>query len=381
MKRFGSRPVAACVTGLMLGSTSALAAEVVPTDDEAGGGAAVSPVDQDATTHDRPGWLILPVVSYSPETSLQLGGYVMRYFRLDPKSHRSTIGGMATATLKRQVIIEVKPTLYFAEGSRRLDAHLEVQRFPDRFFGIGGAANHASPEKYERRMARLVASFRTRIDGSFSVGPTTDQLIMAIDADDPEGLLATRDYVGEEGGFSSGIGMVASLDTRDEVAFTTRGTFVEAKLLTYLEAWGSEYQLSRATIDARHFVPTGQRQALGFRYVSEFAGGTPPFYQLPTWGGANSMRGYFYGKYRDLMAHSLEAEYRARLAWRFGAALFASVGQVGPHPRGLVQSALRPAVGGGLRFDLSGSEGFNLRADAAGWSQDFGVYLAVMEAF
>jgi hypothetical protein len=93
------------------------------------------------------------------------------------------------------------------------------------------------------------------------------------------------------------------------------------------------------------------------------------------------MRGYFYGKYRDLMAHSLEAEYRARIAWRFGAALFASAGQVGPHPRGLLQSPVRPAVGGGLRFDLSGNEGFNLRADAAGWSGDFGVYLAVMEAF
>jgi hypothetical protein len=54
---------------------------------------------------------------------------------------------------------------------------------------------------------------------------------------------------------------------------------------------------------------------------------------------------------------------------------------VGPRFGPLLSAPLRPSVGGGLRFDLSGNDGFNLRADLGGWPGDVGIYLAVMEAF
>jgi hypothetical protein len=335
----------------------------------------------EAGAADKPGWIVLPVVAYAPETSLQLGAYLMRYFRFDPQSPRSTIGGMASATLKKQVVVEVKPTLHFAEGAYRLEAHFELQRFPDSFYGIGNDAEHQSAESYQRNLLRLVTNFRRRVHGSLFVGPTLEQSLMAIEAQEPSGLLANRAYLGERGGISSGIGIAMTFDTRDDHAFTTRGLFLEAKQSTYLAAFGSDYAFSRTALDTRYFLRTAPRQALGFRYALELAGGTPPFYQLPTFGGANSMRGYYFGKYRDLLAHALEAEYRARLWWRFGATLFTGLAQVGPRFGPLLSAPLRPSVGGGLRFDLSGNDGFNLRADLGGWPGDVGIYLAVMEAF
>jgi outer membrane protein assembly factor BamA len=334
-----------------------------------------------AETHDKPGWIALPVISYAPETSLQLGAYGMYYFRLDPDSHRSTLGGMATATLKKQVVVELKPTLYFARGDYRLDAHLELQQFPDRFYGVGNGVHEQETERYERRFARLTTSFRRRVAGPFHVGLATHHVLMKIKQQDADGLFATRDYLGENGGASSGLGFAMTFDDRDDHAFTTRGFLLDTKLVTFLRAWGSDYQFSSGTIDARYFVSTGARQALGARYLLDVTGGDAPFYQLPTFGGAGSMRGYFYGKYRDAMAQVFEAEYRSRIWWRFGAALFASAGQVGPSLSKLWSASLRPAVGGGLRFDLSGNDGFNLRVDGAGWSDTFGFYIAVLEAF
>jgi outer membrane protein assembly factor BamA len=342
---------------------------------------AAPPADRRADAKDPSGWVLLPVVSYSPETSLQLGGYVVRYFRLDRESHRSTLGGVVSGTLKKQVVAELRSSVHFDRGARRLDAHLEVQRYPDRFYGVGNAVRGDVFETYERRFLRLRTSFRQRVAGHFSVGATTDHLGMGLDAADSNGPLSTRDYVGEPGGLSSGLGVAASYDGRDDLAFTTSGGFVEAMLVTYLDVWGSDYGFSRATLDARYFARTADRQALGFRYALDVAGGTAPFYQLPTFGGALSMRGYYYGKYRDGVAHSLEAEYRARVFWRLGGAVFGGVGQVGASPASLRRAPLRPSAGAGLRFDLSGNDGFNLRADAAVSPDGPAFYVAVMEAF
>jgi hypothetical protein len=337
--------------------------------------------DAGAAAEQRAGWIVLPVVSYAPETSLQLGGFLMHYFRLDAGSHPTTLSALASATLKRQVIVELLPVLNFAHNDYRLEAHLEVQRYPDRFFGVGNAVRDEDAEEYERRFVRLRTNFRRRVAGDFYAGLTTDQLVMGIETDDPEGLFVTGEYVGEPGGFSSGLGMAAAFDSRDDHSFTTSGAFIEAKFLPYLRAWGSEYTFSRTLLDARYFLPTRARHALGIRYVIEVTLGDTPFYQLASFGGPNSMRGYFQGKYRDRMAQTLEAEYRARLFWRFGGALFAGAGQVGPHFGAMTSATLRPSVGGGVRFDLSGDDGFNLRVDAGGWSDEFGFYVAVLEAF
>jgi outer membrane protein assembly factor BamA len=329
----------------------------------------------------RSGWLGLPVLSYAPETSLVFGAFGMRYFRLDDESHDTTLSALLTASLKKQFAFEFQPEIYFNQNDYRIGAHLIAQSFPERFYGVGNAVSEATAENYNRRSVRLLTNFRRRIAGEFYGGVTTEQLLLDLDVTDPDGLLATRDYVGEAGGFSSGIGLAASYDDRDDRTFTTRGAFIELAFLPFLRAFGSRYQFWRTTLDARYFVPTWSRQALGMRYFSDVTRGEVPFYQLPQFGGHNSLRGYFRGKYRDLTAHTLEAEYRAHLFWYVGAAAFAGVGQVGRDFGAMLSARLRPAVGGGLRFDLSGGDNYNLRVDAAGWAGEFAVYISVLEAF
>jgi outer membrane protein assembly factor BamA len=337
--------------------------------------------EQEKPEKPRSGWVALPVVSYAPETSLVLGGYVMRYFRLDEKSHDTTLGAIVTGSFKRQFTVELMPEIYFARNDYRVGAQLIAQNFPDRFFGVGNSASDTTAENYGRRSFVLRTNFRRRIAGQFYGGLTTDLFFASIDIEEPDGLLATRDYVGEEGGVSSGVGLAASYDDRDERAYTMRGAFVELLLVPYLRGFGSDYQSFRSTFDGRYFVPTWKRQALGLRYFLDAARGEVPFYLLPQFGGPNSMRGYFRGKFRDTTVHTLEAEYRAHVWWLFGAAAFAGVGQVGESFSEMVSAPLRPAVGGGVRFDLSGGDGYNLRVDAAGWPGEFGFYVAILEAF
>jgi hypothetical protein len=327
------------------------------------------------------GWLALPVVGYAPETSMVLGGVVMRYLRIDDESHDTTVAVLATASLRKQFIVELLPELYFARNDYRIGAHLLAQHFPDRFFGVGNGADDSTTETYGRRSFELRSNFRRRVAGEFYVGLTGDQLFADIEVTDPGGLLATRQYTGEQGGVSSSVGVAASFDERDERAYPTRGAFVELSLAPFLRALGSQYQFFRTTLDARYFVSTWSGHVCAVRYLLDLAFGEVPFYQLPQFGGPNSMRGYYRGKFRDMTVHTLEIEYRLHLFWLLGAAVFAGAGQVGEDVRAAVSAPLRASAGGGLRLDVSGGDRYNLRVDAAGSPGEFGLYVSLLEAF
>lgn len=333
------------------------------------------------TSKREPGWVAMPVISYAPETSLTLGGFVLHHFGLDAASFPTTLSLLLMVTLKKQVIAEFKPELYWDQNSYRLEGYFEGQEFPDRFYGTGNVVSDGDAEDYDRRFVRARIKFRRRVIGDLYAGIATDQLWMDVDADDPDGLFATREYVGESGGFTSGFGVTGLWDTRDNRTYTTHGQLAEVTLIPYFPAFGSDFEFVKTQLDLRSFWATWKNQVLGLRYTLEIATSDVPFYLMPYLGGANLLRGYFQGKYRDKTAQTLEAEYRFHLFWRLGAVAFAGAGQVGSSVEEMLDARPRPSVGGGLRFDLSGGEDINLRVDAGWWPGDFGFYVAMLEVF
>ena len=330
---------------------------------------------------DDSGWLLVPVVGFSPETDLQLGALVVHHFRLDVSSRTSSIPLLLIGTTRKQLLVEFQPELYWSDDDYRFWMWIEGQRYPDSFFGTGNDVSNASEERYNRIYFRSRINFRRRIVSQLYGGVIADQVWARLDDLEPGGLLESGEYRGSKGGLSSGLGVALAWDGRDSRTYPTRNTYAELQFAGYQRWLGSEYPFAWFKLDARHYFPLGAQRVLALRYVTEQTFGQPPFYQLPQFGGANSMRGYFFGKYRDDAVHFAEAEYRTPVYWRFGAALFAGIGQVGENYGKLWRSPVRPAVGAGLRFNVGDEEIFNMRVDVGYWPDNFGVYVSVLEIF
>lgn len=346
-----------------------------PTHEDAAG--AESPKDKE---HES-GWVGLPAISYAPETSLALGAFVLYHFPIDPVSYASSVSLLGMGTFKRQAIVELTPEFYWSKNQNRVEAYFEGQKFPDRFYGTGNGVRERDAEGYDRRFVRSRLAFRRHVVSSLYAGLSTDQLWMKVTEVRAGGLFETREYVGEGGGFTSGIGVNALWDTRDDRTYATSGQMLDLLFIPYLRAFGSDFEFSRFRGDLRSFWSTWARQVIGFRYIFELTHGDTPFYLLPYLGGPNVLRGYFAGKYRDAGIQVLEAEYRLHLVWRLGAVLFAGAGQIGPNAGEMVKAPLRPSLGGGLRFDMSGGENINVRVDAGWGPGTFGLYVTMLEIF
>jgi outer membrane protein assembly factor BamA len=186
---------------------------------------------------------------------------------------------------------------------------------------------------------------------------------------------------GSEGGNLSGIGLSLFWDMRDSPLFPRAGHALRIASFAYGELLGSEYTFSVLTVDARKYLPLFRSQALAFQLYGGFSGGNPPFYEMPRLGGANLLRGYYEGRFRDRQLFALQAEYRVPLIWRVGAAVFAGTGAVANTISGFEFRELKYSYGFGFRLGLGNKSKVPLRLDFGFGEDSKGVYLTLFEAF
>ena len=343
-----------------------------------------APASAAAGARDRSGWILFPVAGFSPETSLELGGLVIYFFDLGKESSLSSFPVLVIGTLREQLLVEVRPELFFDHDNYRIWSRIDVQRFPDFFFGVGNDVRTGDKEAYERSFLRVRTNLRRRVFGDLHAGIISDHLLMDLQFMRSDGLFATRDYLGEEGGLTAGIGPTVAFDTRDHKNYPKKGVLVELSLTPFSKYLGSEYGFLRTEFDARAYLPTFPRQLLAVRYLFNSTGGAPPFYMLPQLGGGDLLRGYFHGKYRDKYLEAVETEYRAHLFWRVRGVLFAGVGHIGETYPGMWDAPLRPSFGAGLRYNMKDPDDIvNFRLDFGWWpwTGDSGLYVAATEVF
>jgi len=184
---------------------------------------------------------------------------------------------------------------------------------------------------------------------------------------------------GADGGENAGLGLSALWDARDNIYYPTRGTYVEGEATWYSAAWGSDYTFGHLTADLRGYRSTG-RGVLAAQAYAEAIVGQAPFQLLPVLGGADRMRGYREGRFRDKVYWTLQAEYRRPLFWRLKGAVFGAVGEVGPQIGPDLVDGLEAAVGvgGRVRFTEDGVHG---RLDVAYSRTGLEFYISLGEAF
>lgn len=326
-------------------------------------------------------WLWFPVVTGAPETGFG-GGLVLGWFEGGGVGSRpSSAVGSAMITSKGHRILSIFPELYLFDGRFDVAGELQAQKYPDLFYGVGGATTGAMEEAFTSRSVTAELAIRVEARPGLRVGGLLlarhDRLV-----ETEEGaLLSSGSVSGSDGGTTIGVGLIAVVDTRDNLYAPRAGVLWESKVATFAPALGSDYGFRQATMDLRHYLAIGGGAVLGTRAYGASSWGDPPFYAMPQIGAQGLLRGYREGRFRDRAAAAAEFELRIPLTGRFGAVLFGGVGGVAPDLSGLPGPAdLERTVGAGFRFRLNDG-GVNLRVDYGVGREGGGLYLGIGEAF
>ncbi|MEJ1972518.1 MAG: BamA/TamA family outer membrane protein [Lacunisphaera sp.] len=135
--------------------------------------------------------------------------------------------------------------------------------------------------------------------------------------------------------------LVAQWDTRNNQFFPTQGHY--ANLSASFHNGDDHFQSYKFEWNCYHAL--GDRAVLAGRVFLHATAGDAPFYALSSFGQSNDLRGYKSGKYRDRDMFATQVEYRCKLSERWGAVVFAGVGEVARNFGDMNYGDLLPSAG------------------------------------
>lgn len=334
---------------------------------------------RDTTKEQSADWLPLPFASYAPATKIA-AGVVLGYYRPAPPDRvPSRIELALKGTQRRQIVAKLEPELYLNDGQWRVEGELLASKYPDFFYGIGGDTQAANEEEYTARYGIVDLVAQRRLGPGLRVGPRLFARVGTVTEPEAGGRIDQGGVPGAEGGENIGTGVSAFWDTRDNIYYPHTGTYVEGVATWYSAAWGSDHTFGHLTTDLRRYRSMGPG-VVAAQVYAEATVGTAPFQLLPQLGGADRMRGYREGRFRDKVYWTIQAEYRVPLFWRLKAAAFGAVGETGPRLGSELLHEVEAAVGLGGRFRFT-DDGVHGRLDVAYSRTGLELYISLGEAF
>lgn len=332
----------------------------------------------------RSGFVIAPVVYYTPETSLAWGLVGIHHFRLGRSvlpSRLSHYRFNLIRTRNKQSIAQLDYEIYLAGGRFLLDGMAKYSYYPDRFYGIGNRTNEADREDYTSSNWRLQLNLQRRFGEKLFAGLHMETYDVSMRARQSDGQLAGGAVPGGDGGTVTGLGLFAKWDSRDNTFSPANGIYCSLFLNRFLRILGGDFAFGQVILDARGYIGLGHRQVAAVQGMWRSVWGEAPFHMLPKFGGLNLMRGYYDGRYCDRGMLALQAEYRRPLWGRFGLCVFTGVAQVQEKASLLALGGFHAAGGAGLRYKFNRRENLNVRLDVGFAGDSPAFYLTFAEAF
>ena len=181
---------------------------------------------------------------------------------------------------------------------------------------------------------------------------------------------------------SSGLGLVAEYDSRDNEFNPFAGSYLELTSNFARETIGSDRDYEQYTVGYNHYGKLGKDGVLAWRATGCVSGGDAPFYDICLFGGeSDAIRGYVGGQYRDEVSLTTQLEYRKKFHKKWGMVAFAGVGQVAPSISEMSTDSLLPSYGVGIRLMASKEHRINLGIDFARGKDSYAWYFRIAEAF
>lgn len=330
--------------------------------------------------------LVIPVIARSIETSWSFGTAVSGTFHLSKKDtavRTSNLQSLVLYSLKKQFIAAINGTIYFPGEKFILNQQFSYSFYPDKFWGLGKATPDSNAESYNFTQFYIYLHGQRSVAKHIYVGLIYEYQRLFKVSYTPGGLFDKENVPGRYSYHVSGLGASFTYDSRNDAFAPDKGMFLQGYFNHFAPAFGSDFQYTNYVIDARDFIRTYKKQVLALQAYAFINSGTVPLRSLASFGGSNSMRGYYDGRYRDKDQVVLQAEYRMPVYGRLGAVVFGGVGNVGHDRDYLSILDVKYSYGGGVRIALSKSEKLNLRLDygIARNGQSKGLYFQLGEAF
>lgn len=318
---------------------------------------------------------ILGGPSFSPDFGVLVGGSALMTFRMNAKDttmRRSVVPAAMAFMFKGGLNIVVKPQLFFKDDRFRIFGQFTYKNTQENFYGIGYDTNKNyvrsdTTSQYRYSGIQINPWFLFRIgESDFFAGPQIDLNYDHI-TDPAKHLVTQKDYVAAGGkpdgykNFSSGLGFLATYDTRDVPANPYKGLYLDFRFLMYEKFFGSETEFYRLELDYRQYKTVGLRKVLAWTVQSKHVFGDVPLNKYVLSGTPFDLRGYYMGQYRDKSSHIALVEYRQmfntdksnrfkKILSHLGFVAWGGCGFMGPNPGKI--DGLLPNAGVGLRIEV-----------------------------
>jgi hypothetical protein len=308
--------------------------------------------------------------------------YVFPLNRSDKISPPSVLGAAGLLTNNGTRALFLAGHLYFRENTYQMAvAYGRGNLNYDLFGPEGGDSTSKLPLKQEgqfflgeflRRLGWKIFAGPRYFKGSSLVTVRPNQLIADIPLPPDLGLQTSL----------AAVGFRAQRDTRTNRFYPTSGDFLDLTSDFFSHKLGSHYSFQSYNLTFNKYRSLNDNQVLAYNFFLCGTGGQPPFYGNCIYGMKNELRGYVAGRYLARYMVATQLEYRLTLPWRFGLVGFGGVGGVSQDRNQPFRARhFLPAIGGGLRFQLSKEYHVNLRVDAALGEDSHTFSMGIAEAF
>ena len=325
-----------------------------------------------------------PLLYYTPETNLAFGlagSFLFREANALPGNRPSVISPLLIYTLNRQFKAQISSDIYLQKGNYVLKTEIKLEKYPDKYFGIGNNTREANQEDYTSRSFGISVSLLKEFGRNLKAGLQYSFSNWTIKEWGSNGPPVGESIPGNHGGIVAGPTFLLNLDNRDNIFYPSRGELFEMGYTFFDHNLGSDFNFHLFALNLRKYVPLFSSHVLAFQSLLQLEWGNVPFYYMSQLGGQNLLRGYYQGRFRDKDLIAFQVEYRLPIVWKLGGVAFASIGQVADRLEQFAAGQFKYTMGVGLRYLFDRKEKIQVRADIGFGRDSTGFYFSIFEAF
>ncbi len=325
-------------------------------------------------------WSIIGGPHYSSDTEFGIGIVAAGFYRRNLKdtitrpSNVSLYGDISTVGF---YLIGIKGTQIFPGEKNRIGYNLYFYHFPREFWGIGyhQGIDMSNRSKFDETHVRAKVNYLHSLIPGLFLGPQlTYSFSHAAKMQKPElwegQPLHTSTY---------SVGVVFQFDTRDNLTATEKGLLATVEQNFAPRFLFNKQPFSSTELSFSIYNKVWKGGILAAQYHTKYCYGDVPWASMATFGGSNTMRGYYDGRFRDNGEMDLTLELRQHVWRRNGIVVWGGVGTVYPKLSELKMKHMLPNFGFGYRWEFKKQT--NIRLDYGFGRGENSFIFSINEAF
>ena len=317
---------------------------------------------------------------FSSDTKLGIGVVAAGFYRpnlsdtLTSPSNVSLYGDVSTVGF---YLVGIRGNHIFPKDNRRIDYNLYFYSFPRKFWGIGyeNGLDMNNATKFNEIYIHASVDYLWRIYKSFFAGPALEYTYAHAGH--------TKDVAAWQGlpmhTSTYGIGGRLQYDTRDNFTAPQSGVLLALEQRFSPKFLGNKYAFSYTELKAYFCTHLWRGSVLATGFHAKANYGNVPWAMMATFGGSNTMRGYYEGRFRDKCEMDLTLELRQHVWRRNGIVVWGGAGSVFPKFSKFHFRHILPNCGIGYRWEFK--QRTNVRIDYGLARGETAFIFSINEAF